>query len=114
MTSKEKILFVCSQNKWRSFTAEKLYAGFSRYQVRSAGTAPSARIKLTEGHVGWADRIFVMERKHLQVLKNKFGYLLGSKKVVCLHIPDEFQFMDDELIELLKLRLTGYIELPDQ
>jgi len=54
-----------------------------------------------------------MEKKHLQILKNKYGDLLRDKTVVCLHIPDEYQFMDSELIELLKVQLSGHIELPD-
>src|SRR5687767_13411069 len=49
----QKLLFVCSQNKLRSLTAEKLFEGFPAYQVRSVGTQPDARIAITEGHIGW-------------------------------------------------------------
>ncbi len=56
---------------------------------------------MTEGHIGWADLILVMEKKHIRRLKDKFGYCLGDKKVVCLNIPDEYQYMDGELVELL-------------
>jgi predicted protein tyrosine phosphatase len=108
-----KILFVCSQNRWRSLTAEKMYAGFAGYQVRSAGTDPGARIRITPGHVGWADWIFVMEKKHVQILKNKYGDLLSGKKLVCLHIEDRYKLMDRELIDLLKVRLSEHIEVPD-
>jgi len=48
-----KILFVCSLNKFRSLTAEKMYDRFDWYQVRSRGTEKGARIKITEGDVGW-------------------------------------------------------------
>ncbi|MFA6207857.1 MAG: hypothetical protein WC714_00370 [Candidatus Obscuribacterales bacterium] len=109
----DKILFVCSQNKWRSLTAERIYEGFSQYQVRSAGTAPGARVRVTEGHIGWADWIFVMEKKHLQVLTGKYSDRLADKKVVCLHIPDHYQFMDIELIKLLKNRLGHHIDVPE-
>src|SRR5882672_4507901 len=60
-----KILFVCSQNKWRSLTAEKIYQKFAGYSVRSAGTESGARIKITECHIGWSDWIFCMEKKHI-------------------------------------------------
>jgi predicted protein tyrosine phosphatase len=113
MSDGAKILFVCSQNRWRSLTAEKMYDGFARYQVRSAGTDQGARIRVTAGHVGWADYIFVMEQKHLQILRSKYADSLGHKKVVCLHIDDQFQFMDRELVDLLKARLSEYIEVPD-
>ena len=110
---KNKILFVCSRNKWHSLTAEKIFENFGKYEVRSAGTEKGARIKITPGLVSWADLIFVMEKKHSQVIKHKFDAELAQKKVICLNIPDEFQYMDEELVELLKGRLSEYIEVPD-
>ena len=59
-----KLLFICSRNKWRSRTAEDIFKNFVDYEVRSAGTAESARIKVNEKFVLWADIIFVMEREH--------------------------------------------------
>lgn len=108
-----KILFVCSQNRWRSLTAEKMFEGSALYQVRSAGTDPGARVRITAGHIGWADRIFVMEKKHLQIVKEKFADAVYGKELVCLHIPDIYPYMDRELVELLQERLTGYIEVPE-
>lgn len=55
MPGREKLLFVCSQNRIRSLTAEKLLAHDQRYEVRSAGTEPDARIRVTAGHIGWKD-----------------------------------------------------------
>ncbi|BAH44578.1 hypothetical protein BBR47_36010 [Brevibacillus brevis NBRC 100599] len=52
-----KLLFVCSRNKWRSLTAEKIFHGINDYDVRSAGTETGARIKVTDGLIGWADLI---------------------------------------------------------
>ncbi|MEG3859430.1 hypothetical protein [Microcoleus sp. herbarium12] len=69
---KIKILFVCSQNKWRSLTAENICEKISGYSVRSAGTEKGARIRVTEGLLGWADLIFVMEQKHGSRLRSKF------------------------------------------
>lgn len=54
-----------------------------------------------------------MEKKHLQLIKQKFGDMLDGKEVVCLHIPDDYPYMDRELIELLKERLRGHIEVPE-
>jgi predicted protein tyrosine phosphatase len=112
MSSPKKILFVCSRNKWRSLTAEKIYAGFPGYAVRSAGTEPGARIRITEGHVGWADIIFVMEKRHTQRLQDKFPEALIGKRIICLHIPDDYACLDPELIQLLKDRLAEYIDVP--
>ena len=108
------LLFGGSRNKCRSLTAEKLVEGFPVYQVRSVGTQPGARIVVTEGHLGWADIIFCMEKSHLDRLRRKFPEALHGKQVVCLHIPDEYQFMDPDLIEEFHARLAPYVSFPDQ
>ncbi|ADL51926.1 low molecular weight protein tyrosine phosphatase family protein [Clostridium cellulovorans] len=106
-----KLLFICSRNKWRSLTAEKIFNKLNGYSVRSAGTETNARIKITEGHIGWADMIFVMEKKHSQKIKNRFNHMLYAKRIICLDIPDDYGFMDEELIELLKARGSEHIEI---
>lgn len=108
----QKLLFVCSQNRFRSLTAERIYDGFPGYQVRSAGTQPDARIVVTAGHIGWADIVFCMEKSHLNRLRRKFPDALRGKRVICLHIPDEFEFMDPALIEQLRARLGPYVAVP--
>lgn len=106
-----KLLFICSRNKWRSLTAEKIFQGNQSYDVRSAGTEDNARIKVTGGHIGWADIIFVMEKKHIRRLNDKFGDLINSKRVVCLDIPDDYEYMDEELINILKVRVSDYLDI---
>jgi predicted protein tyrosine phosphatase len=108
----KKLLFVCSRNRLRSLTAEKLFEGVSGYQARSAGTQPEARIVITEGHIGWADIIFVMEKSHLTRLRQKFPEALSGKQVVTLHIPDDYSFMQTELMDELRAKLAAYVELP--
>lgn len=103
------ILFVCSRNKWRSATAETIYKNHPEHQVRSAGTEPSARIKLNAKHVIWADLIFVMEKKHKRRIEEKFSEEIVDKKIVIMDIPDEYQYMDKELIEELNLKTLDYL-----
>lgn len=112
MSEPLKILFICSQNRWRSLTAEKMYDGFHGYIVRSAGTEKNARICVNEGHVGWADVIFTMEKRHDERLRDKFPTALRGKKLICLHIDDDYQFMNSNLQEVLKERLKPHIEVP--
>jgi predicted protein tyrosine phosphatase len=107
-----KLLFICSKNRWRSLTAEKIFHGVNGYDVRSAGTEDNARIKVNIGHLGWADLIFVMEKKHQRRIKEKFGDLLNNKAVICLDINDDYEFMDEELIEILRSRVSEHIEVP--
>ncbi len=114
MSPTTKLLFICSRNKWRSLTAERMFQGSSLYQVRSAGTQPDARIVVTEGHLGWADLIFCMEKSHLQRLRQKFSQALRGKDVVCLHVRDDYGFMDPELIGELQAKLSQYVTLPEE
>jgi predicted protein tyrosine phosphatase len=102
MTPATKLLFICSQNKWRSRTAEEIFRGTPGFAVKSAGTAPFARVRVTAGMVGWADEIFVMEKKHRDYLQSHFAEMIADKPIHVLNIPDDFQFMDVELIEILK------------
>lgn len=108
---KEKLLFVCSRNLWRSPTAEALFRDHPRYEARSAGTENGARIKLTAGHVGWADMIFCMEKKHAARVQERFAGELGDKPLVVLRIPDDFQAMDPALVDLLQTELSEWVEL---
>lgn len=112
MVTNIKLLFICSKNKWRSLTAEKIFHGVNGHDVRSVGTEDNARTKVNIGHIGWADLIFVMEKKHHRRIKKKFGDLLNNKTVICLDITDDYKFMDEELIEILKCRVSEHIDVP--
>ena len=111
--SPTKLLFVCSRNKLRSLTAEKMFQGSRQYQARSAGTQPGARIVVTEGHLGWADVIFCMEKSHAQRLRQKFPDALEGKRMICLHIPDDYAYMDPELVAELHAKLAPHIDLSE-
>ena len=99
-----KLLFVCSRNRQRSLTAEHVLATETDYDVRSAGTEPGARTKLTPGLLGWADVVFVMEKKHRDWILQRYADLVADKPLVNLLIPDEYAYMDDELVEILTSR----------
>ena len=88
--------------------------GVSGYEARSAGTQPGARIVVTEGHLGWADVIFVMEKSHLAKLRSRFPEALDGKRVVALHIPDDYEFMQPELLDELRGKLAPHLEFADR
>ena len=95
------LLFLCSQNKRRSLTAEKLFDGYEGHQASSAGTENNARVKVTPGLLGWADMIFCMEKKHVRRIREKYSDIITDKTVICLNIHDDYNYMDDDLCELL-------------
>ncbi len=98
------ILFVCSRNKWRSRTAETVFKNNGSHTVRSAGTELSARIRVNQGLLNWADSILVMEDKHKRKLLEQFS--CDEEKIDVLDIPDEYQYMDEDLIEILQVKLA--------
>lgn len=104
------LLFLCSQNKRRSLTAEKIFDGYNGHKAYSAGTESNSRIKVTPGLLGWADIIFCMEKKHVRRIKEKYPDIVANKKLVCLNISDDYEFMDRELQELLKGCIYEYIQ----
>lgn len=104
-----QLLFICSQNRWRSLTAERLFDGHPHYEARSAGTEPGARVRVTAGHLGWADVIFVMEKRHQERLREKFAAELRGKTIVCLRIPDQYQLNDPRLVALLRQKLAAHL-----
>jgi predicted protein tyrosine phosphatase len=104
------ILFICSRNQWRSPTAEAIYKGRPDTVVKSAGTKPTARIKLSAKLVLWADVIFAMEKEHKQRLMERFPLETMEKEIVILNIPDEYEFMDPELIDTIKGTAGPYMD----
>ncbi|KVP16909.1 hypothetical protein [Burkholderia ubonensis] len=89
------ILFVCSQGKLRSRTAELLCL-FGGVHARSAGSDNDADVPLNDALIRQATLIVCMEKKHHQALKEFQHY--GNCPSVLLGIPDEFDRLQDELV----------------
>lgn len=96
------LLFICSQNKWRSPTAEYIYRQDSRVKVRSAGTNSSARKCLSARDISWADLLLVMEQKHKKEINRQYRHL-DLPPIFVLDIPDSYRYMDTELVEMIKI-----------
>ena len=102
---KIKLLFVCTLNRMRSATAHKIYEVDNRFEVQSAGTDKTASTVLTADILNWADSIIVMEKYHRNYIRKYFYEIYESKKIVCLYIPDDYDYMQPELIEILKYKI---------
>jgi predicted protein tyrosine phosphatase len=107
-------LFVCSQNRLRSPTAEEVFLGVPGLKCASAGTDDKANVPLEPELIEWADTIYVMEQAHKNKITKKFGQYLSGKRIVVLNIPDNYRFMQPELITLLKRKagplLARYVD----
>ena len=105
----KNFLFVCSQNRWRSPTAEQIFAGRKGINVLSAGTHRYAQEPLSDELIEWADTIFAMEGRHRSKIQQDYRSVLNDTPIVVLGIRDEYRFMDPELVKLLKKRMQKWI-----
>ncbi len=109
--AKINVLFVCSRNQWRSPTAEQLFRRHPHVNARSGGTSPKAKHPVNEQDLAWADVVMVMEQKHKSRLMADFSDALRYKPLHVLDIPDEYAYMDAELVEMLEQSVTGLLGL---
>ena len=107
----KRILFVCSQNRLRSPTAEEVFSQHPRLEVLSAGTNNDAETPLSGDLVEWADIIVAMEKTHKNKISKKFRSQLTGKPVLVLGIPDEYDYMQPELVALLKSKLPRLVRI---
>ena len=110
---RRNVLFVCSRNQWRSPTAEEVFKNHSQINVRSGGTSRHARRTVNHGDIQWADAILVMETKHRNQLKAKFPQATMHRQFHVLGIPDEYKFMDVELVETLTTLVPFTLKLDE-
>ena len=105
----KNVLFVCSQNRLRSPTAEQVFANWPGIETSSAGLNNDADHPVTSELVTWADIIFVMEKAHRTKLSAKFKSQLNGKRVICLNIPDEYDYMEESLIRLFEVKVPSHL-----
>ena len=105
-----RVLFICHYNRRRSATAERIFAKRSDLDVRSAGTSEDALARVNERMLAWADLIFVMDDTQREALNRLFPNDPALTRVICLQIPDEFPFLDVELVRLLEERVQPYLQ----
>jgi predicted protein tyrosine phosphatase len=104
-----RVLFICSQNRLRSPTAERVFAGWPGLEVESAGLNHDANVPVDAELLEWAELIVVMERAHRNRLAKRFRSSLGGKRIVCLDIPDDFEYMDPALVALLEHKVPPFL-----
>ena len=95
-------------------TAETIFKEMLAWEVRSAGTEEGTRIKVTAGHLGWADIVVVMEKRHKERLRQKYSEAMADKSCICLFIPDDYEFMDSALVEVLRARMLEHFPTLEQ
>jgi len=105
----KRALFICTQNRLRSPTAEQVFLSWPDVESDSAGLGNDAEVPLSTEQLDWANIIFVMEKTHRNRLGQKFRAHLNGKRVICLDIPDDYDYMQPELVRLLEAKAGKFL-----
>ena len=106
----KKVLFLCSRNRLRSPTAEHVFSTWPDIETDSAGLLTDADVRLSTEQIEWADIIFVMEKAHRTKLSTHFRKHLNGKRVICLNIPDDYEYMGPALVTLLEAKAGQFLK----
>lgn len=110
---KLRVLFVCTQNKVRSLTAEHLYSVRPDLEVRSCGSAAFAKNQLTEEVMKWADMVFIFDELQAAAIENKFGKEAFGKEIINLGLSDVYQYKSENLVLKLTAKIEPYLGRPN-
>ena len=110
MTERPNILVVCGRNKRRSRTAEYLFKNDNRFNIRSVGLSPKSDRRINEKDISWSDLVFVMEDQQNARIRGTYRNL-EIPPIYVLHIADEYEYCDPELIDLLTQRINLTLEI---
>ncbi|OOZ40607.1 phosphotyrosine protein phosphatase [Solemya pervernicosa gill symbiont] len=105
------VLFVCSENRLRSPTGEAVFSECEGINAISCGTNKDAETPVSGDLIEWADVILVMEKSHRNKISKKYKELLKDKNLAVLDIPDIYECMQPELIQLLKVKVPRYVRI---
>ncbi len=94
----------------RSPTAEVIFSVYKDWNVCSAGISNDAEVRVSIEDINWADYIFVMEKAHKKKLSNRFSGAIKNKKIISLDIPDNYDYMDPTLIEMLNKKVAKLVD----
>jgi len=105
----KRVLFICRLNRYRSATAERIFCKRKDLDVRSAGTAEDALVRVNARMLDWAEVIFVMDPLQMEALRRMFPSHPALERVICLEIEDVYSFLQPQLVQLLEQRIQKYL-----
>ena len=105
------VLFIGTANRDRSPTAEQVFGSVPGWSVRSAGTESYAETQVTDEMLEWADRIFVMEERHLKSVLAMCPSCLA--KITILGVEDEYSRNSAKLVGTLISKMAAVVDLDE-
>jgi predicted protein tyrosine phosphatase len=100
----KRVLFICGKARQRSPTADEIFRNEPNIETDFAGLSDDADVVLSVDQIEWATDIAVMEKRQIARLKTRYAKYLKGKRVISLDVPDDYVFMQPELIALLQAR----------
>lgn len=100
----KKVLCLCSAGLLRSPTAALVLSQEPfNFNTRAAGIVGDYALITVDGYlINWADEVVVMTQEHKAVMEESGC----TKPIVCLDIPDEFEYRNPKLMKLVAERYT--------
>ena len=86
-----------------------MFKNDGRFNIRSAGVSPKSDRKISENDLNWADLVLVMETAQRAKIWELYRHL-ELPAVEILDIPDDYEFMDEELVEMLSDRINDVLK----
>ncbi len=105
-----RVVFICAQNKLPSPTAKAIFRDMPGWEVTSAGTNRDAETPVSRDLLEWADVAVCMEKRHRDILRQSFKGVLPDEHILTLGLPDDYEFMDPELIDMLRRLVPWQLE----
>jgi predicted protein tyrosine phosphatase len=108
MKERPNLLVICGRNKKRSRTAEFIFKNDDRINIRSAGISPKSDRKISENDLRWATLVAVMETEQRSKIRELYSHL-ELPAIEVLHIPDDYEFMNEELVQMLTDKINDIL-----
>lgn len=80
-----------------------------KFEAKCAGVSEIADILITQQAIDWAEKIICMERRHQEVLFDKFEHV-KSKDLEVWDISSDYSFNDVELEEELGWQIKEMVD----
>lgn len=110
----ERVLCVCSAGMLRSPTAAWVLGNAPwNFNTRSCGTEDYALVPLDLGLVLWADQVVCMDERQAKLVRELLNEDGSERPVHVLNVPDNFDYRDPELVELLTEEFTRLFSTKD-
>ncbi len=84
-----------------------------RFAIRSVGLSPKSERQLKDKDLVWANLVLVMERGQGARIKESYWHL-AVPPIDVLHIADEYEYLESELVELLTERINKSLNVAFQ